>query len=69
MRELTNGERDRLLRRIGGALKSTIIAHGPITEQNISSAAKRVLGVLRSEPDGTIDQRPLSAVLIEEANR
>lgn len=55
MRALTEKEYDRLRRRVAGALKLCILAHGPITEAYINSAAKRVLGVLRSEPDGTID--------------
>lgn len=33
-------------RKIVGALRSTIDAHGPITEERIGSAAKRVYGAL-----------------------
>lgn len=56
MRDLSESERNRLHRRIIGALKLCIIAHGPITMDKLSSAAKRILGVLRSEPDGTIEE-------------
>lgn len=37
---------DMFIREIGGALKSTIDAHGPITLANIGSAAKRIAGTL-----------------------
>jgi len=36
-------EYDRLLRIIGGGLRDTIAAHGPITNELIGSATKRVL--------------------------
>lgn len=36
-------------REIGGALKSTIDAHGPITEQWVGSAAKRIAAAPRNE--------------------
>lgn len=40
-------DRSRLESAICGALKTAIIAHGPITEANASSAAKRVYGLLK----------------------
>jgi hypothetical protein len=39
----TGPERGSLERTILGALRDTINQHGPITEENVSSAAKRVL--------------------------
>lgn len=38
--------KQRLQRKVGGALKSAIAAHGPITKQNHISAAKRIAGLL-----------------------
>lgn len=37
-------------RRINGAIKQTINAHGPITKDLMSSATKRVYGALLEEP-------------------
>lgn len=42
-----------LARVIHGALKSTLIAHGPITVERMPSATKRLLGVLQAE--GALD--------------
>ena len=39
--------RSEMEKQVVGALKSAIAAHGPITEENVSSAAKRVIGVLK----------------------
>jgi hypothetical protein len=39
------------MNRISGALKTTIVAHGPITKQLIGSASKRVFGSLLAEPN------------------
>lgn len=36
-------------RQIVGALKSTIDAHGPITRENVSSAAKRIVSELKAK--------------------
>jgi hypothetical protein len=38
---------DQFAREIAGALKATIHAHGPITEDDVSSATKRVAHSLR----------------------
>jgi hypothetical protein len=40
-------ERSAVERSICGALKASIHNHGPITKENISSAAKRVIGQLK----------------------
>lgn len=40
-------DRSSLERQIVGALRSAIHAHGPITNDNASSAAKRVIGVIK----------------------
>ena len=40
---------DPFKREISGALKATIAAHGPITEEWVGSAAKRIAGMLRAE--------------------
>jgi hypothetical protein len=45
--------RNDLERMVAGALKSAIDAHGPITRTNLSSAAKRVVGLFQS-PDGRL---------------
>lgn len=37
------------IKRINGALKSTIDAHGEISKKNVTSAAKRIAGVLKDE--------------------
>lgn len=41
--------RARIEKAIVGALQSTIDAHGPITKENCSSAAKRIYGALKGE--------------------
>jgi len=41
--------RSKIEKMICGALQSAIDAHGPITKDNKNSAAKRILGQLRSE--------------------
>lgn len=38
---------DKLLKRINGALRNTIHSHGPITEQLIGSASKRIMSTFR----------------------
>jgi hypothetical protein len=40
---------DDFKREIAGALRSTIDAHGPITADEISSATKRVAGMIREQ--------------------
>jgi hypothetical protein len=40
-------DRPTVERQIGGALRSTIDAHGPITKSTSSSAAKRVYSALK----------------------
>lgn len=49
--------RSRVEKAISGALKSALDAHGPVTAENRTSAAKRIYGVLRGEgyvpPDGS----------------
>lgn len=42
-----NGRMENLEREIAGALKQTIDAHGPITIENRSSAAKRIASAIR----------------------
>ena len=51
IRELTKLKRQKKAteRKIMGALKQTIFAHGPITEQYISSATKRIYGSILLE--------------------
>lgn len=39
--------RSQLERQVCGALKQAIDAHGPITRENVSSAAKRVVSMLK----------------------
>jgi len=46
--------RELTTKRIAGALKQTIHAHGNITPQFIGSATKRVYGALLSEPRPTL---------------
>lgn len=41
-------------RRINGAIKQTINAHGPITKDLMSSATKRIYGALLAEEKETI---------------
>lgn len=41
------GNRGKIEKRIVGALKSSIHSHGPITYENVSSAGKRVWGMLK----------------------
>lgn len=43
---------DPVMRKIIGALKSTINDHGPITRELITSAAKRIYGHLKEQPNG-----------------
>jgi len=40
-------DRAKLERRIAGALRSTVDAHGPITKQWVGSAAKRVVSEIK----------------------
>jgi hypothetical protein len=40
---------DQFAREIAGALRATIKAHGPITEEIIASATKRIAHALREE--------------------
>lgn len=40
--------RDPLVNQVAGALRSAVHAHGPITADNIASAAKRMVGQLRA---------------------
>jgi hypothetical protein len=42
-----SSDRSGFERAIVGALKSAIDAHGPITKENVSSAAKRVVSVAK----------------------
>ena len=46
--ELEDEEHKKLLKAINGALRSTIKAHGPITNVWIGSAGKRIMGALKS---------------------
>jgi hypothetical protein len=48
------------IRRINGALKQTINAHGPITKELIGSASKRIYGALLKEKNDTIISKILS---------
>lgn len=51
-KKLTKAEQvelDRITRVVSGALKSTIDAHGPITEKFISSASKRLANQIFSD--------------------
>jgi hypothetical protein len=43
---MTQAERSALEKRIAGALRSCIDAHGPITPERIGSAAKRAVGAI-----------------------
>jgi len=63
IKKLETTSKDRVLvldtKRISGALKSTIKEHGPITKNNISSAAKRIFGSLMqiiTEPNQVVHQ-------------
>ena len=47
-RSLDISDEQQILRAIGGALKSAIDAHGPVTDANRSHAMKRTYGVLKS---------------------
>ena len=40
-------DRPQMEKLIAGAIKSTIIAHGPITKEHASSVAKRVIGQVK----------------------
>ncbi len=42
-------EHDRSLKKIAGAIRSTINDHGPITTDLVGSAAKRVLGAFKAD--------------------
>ena len=46
-----------LIKRINGALKQTIHAHGPITKEFIGSASKRIYGALLEEKKENIFKR------------
>lgn len=63
-------DHDALLSMICGSLRSCIDAHGPITHQSLSSAAKRVLQQLVAEtpilPEGR--RNKLHRALIGEAS-
>lgn len=45
--EIPLQQRARLERMINGALRDAINAHGPITEQNLSSTSKRVISMIK----------------------
>jgi hypothetical protein len=45
---LSDKEHKRILKAVNGALKSCINTHGPISENWIGSAGKRVMGALKS---------------------
>lgn len=51
----------KLTRIVAGALRSAMNDHGPIGEEQMGSAAKRVAGQLKGEVGGWLDER------IEEA--
>lgn len=47
--ETTDIQQTKLFRVIRGAIVSAIDAHGPITKENVGSAAKRVASSVRAE--------------------
>lgn len=50
------------IKRINGALKQTITAHGPITKNFIGSASKRIMGALLSDPNDTKIKRLINKI-------
>ena len=53
---LSGTKRSTLERMVAGALKDAINSHGAITKDNISSAAKRVIGVIKAFNKITLEQ-------------
>jgi len=51
------------VRKINGAIKQTINAHGPITKDLISSATKRIYGALLTDDKETVFTKIISLVL------
>jgi len=47
MDEIDLSQRGSIEKAIAGALKSTIEAHGPITEEWVASSAKRVIAAIK----------------------
>lgn len=57
--ELTPVEEAKIIKLLNGALKDTINNHGPITSNYVSSASKRMLGMLKNQVAMTIIANPV----------
>lgn len=63
---LSDKDHNKLLKVINGALRSCIQAHGPITENLIGSAGKRIVGALKSYDQSlAMPQKPLTVKAVQ----